>query len=211
MLEKVLNINPGSDYKKSTGNPKYYKKVSSYSFSLNAANDSLYISPATSLLARLGWKIKKLNSDNEKIQILFELDGFDFEANIYINELNHNPRIDYKTKKTIDRYSTEIMVTVSLSAPIINTTSGIKTDIKLAGLHKFFSQFDSARFKKPSIINESSTIELLIYDFRREINTEFNLINSCFVNFLEKYISIKPVFQQNTGDEGVVIKSIHIQ
>lgn len=211
MLEKVLNINPGSDYKKSTSNPKYYKKASGYHYSFASANDSLYISPATSLLASLGWKIKKLNKDSEKIQIMFELDGFDFEANIFINELNQNPKIDYRTRKNLERFSTVVLITVSLTAPIISIPGELESNIKLRGFSRFVDQFESTRFKKPSLITEKNTIETLFYDVRKEITEEFNLINSCFVSFLEKYISFKPVFHHSTGDEGVIIKSIQIQ
>lgn len=211
MLEKVLNINPGSDYKKSTGNPKYYKKTSGYHYTLATTNDSLYISPATSLLASLGWKIKKLNKDSEKIQIMFELDGFDFEANIFINELNQNAKIDYRSKKNLERFATEVLITVSLSAPIISSPGELEANIKLRGFSRFVDQFESARFKKPSLITERNIIETLYYDVRKEITDEFNLINSCFVSFLEKYISFKPVFHPSTGNEGVIIKSIQIQ
>ncbi|MDQ7817348.1 MAG: hypothetical protein RDU14_10035 [Melioribacteraceae bacterium] len=211
MLEKVLNINPGSDYKKSTGNPKYYKKVSGYQNSFTSANDSLYISPATSLLASLGWKIKKLNKDSEKIQIMFELDGFDFEASIFINDLNQNAKIDYRAKKNLERFATEVLITVILTAPIISVSSELESNIKLNGFSRFFDQFESTRFKKPSLITEKNIIETLYYDVRKEITEEFNLINSCFVSFLEKYISLKPVFHHSTGDESVIIKSIHVQ
>lgn len=211
MLEKVLNINPGSDYKKATGNPKYYKKVSGYQMSMNSANDTLYISPATSLLASLGWKIKKLNRDSEKIQIQFELDEIDFEASIFVFELNQHPKIDYKVVKKVNRFASDVIVALFLSAPVKSLTDDITSDVKFNVLKRFFLQFESPRFKKATTIDDSNIIETLLFDFRKEITNEFNLINNCFIKFLEKYISFKSMNQNALDDEGVIIKSIHIE
>lgn len=211
MLEKVVNINPGSDYKKSTGNPKYYKKVSGYQFVASSTNDSLYISPATSLLTRLGWKIKKLNKDSEKLQIHFEIDELDFEASIYLFELNQNPKIDYKVSKKVKRFAYEVLVTSFFSAPLKSIQENFATDIKVSGLTKFFEQFESPRFKKTSTITDYNVIETLFYDLSKEINNEFNLINNCFVKFLEKYISFKLINNIASDDEGVTIKSLNIE
>ncbi|NMB82604.1 MAG: hypothetical protein GYA14_12385 [Ignavibacteria bacterium] len=211
MLEKVVNINPGSDYKKSTGNPKYYKKVSGYQFATTSANDTLYISPATALLASLGWKIKKLNKDSEKIQILFEVDELDFEASIFVFELNQHPKIDYKVSKKIKRFAYDIIVTGFFSTTLKSNQDEIVNDIKVNGLNKFFNQFESPRFKKTSTITDFNVIETLLYDLRKEINNEFDLINNCFIKFLEKYISFKPINNIASDYEGVIIKSINIE
>lgn len=212
MLEKIVNINPGSDYKKAAGNPKYYKKVNTFHFSGSMSNDSLYISPATSFLSSLGWKLKKLQKDSEKIYLLFELDGFEFETNLFLADLNQQVKIDYKVKKNIHGFATEIIVTVSISAPIQSSVEKIDYNIKLNALAKFFEQFKSISVKKPNIITEHDVIESMVSDHKKSITSEFNNVNKCIINFLEKYVSYKPTFHHSVGDDGgVIVKSIHIQ
>jgi hypothetical protein len=211
MLKKVVNINPGSDYKKATGNPKYYKKVSGYQFSINSASDTLYISPATSLLTSLGWKMKKLNKDAEKIQICFELDEIDFEATIFVYELKQQPKIDYKIIKKLKRFTSDVIVNLFLSAPVKSVNENIVSDIKLYTLNRFFSLFESPKYKKESSITDVNIIETLFYDFRKEVTNELNLINNCFIKFLEKYISFKSVNQNAFDEGGVTVKSIQIE
>lgn len=210
MLEKVVNINPGSDYKKSTGNPKYYKKVSGYQFTTTSANDTLYISPATSLLASFGWKIKKLNKDSDKIQIQFELDGLNFEATFYLFELNQHPQVEYKISRKVNRFAYDVTVTSFFSIPFQAINSELVTDIKMYGLNKFFNLFESPRFKKPSTLTDANVIETLIYNLKKEIQNELTQINNCFLKFLEKYISYKPLNYNAFGDDGFIIKSINI-
>lgn len=211
MLEKVVNINPGSDYKKSTGNPKYYKKVSGYQFTATSANDTLYISPATSLLASFGWKIKKLNKDSDKIQIHFELDGLSFEATFNVLELNQHQQAEYKISRKVNRFAYDVTVTSFISIPFKTISSELVTNIRMYGLNKFFNQFESPRFKKPSTLTDANVIESLLYDLKKEIQTELTQINNCFYKFLEKYISFKLLNNNAFGDEGFIIKSINIE
>ncbi len=212
MLEKIVNINPGSDYKKAAGNPKYYKKVNSFHIAGSISNDSLYISPATSLLAAIGWKLKRLQKDSEKIHLLFELDGFEFDTNFFLAEINQNAKVDYKVKKNVHGFATEIIVTVTICAPIPSTAEKIDYNIKLVELAKFFEQFKSLNVKKPNTITEQNVIESLLLNHKKSITSEFNNINKCLINFLEKYISYKPAFHHSIEDDsGVIVKSIHIQ
>lgn len=212
MLEKVVNINPSSDYKKSTGSPKYYKKVNSYTYTPTNVNDSVLISPATSLLSTFGWKLKKLQKEPEKVQIIFELNGFEFDTTVQINELNKNQKIEYKIKKNIDGFAAEIIVTVILSAPINLEATENDFEKDLTALNNFFEQFKSFSVKRPNLITDLYTIDSLVNDFKNSLNKEFNFINSCLIKFLEKYISLKPNFHHSRGDEdGVLIKSIHIK
>lgn len=212
MLEKVVNISPGTDYRKSSGNPKYYKKLGPHGYTkLSSGNDYLSISPATSLLASLGWKLKKLNKNSEKLHLVFEVDGFEFETSVLPNELNHNPAVDYKVEKNFHGYMTEIFVTVSLKAPIGNkfVPGGRK---KLETLSNFFEQFNVPGIAKPNTITNKVTIDSFLSDYQKLLAEEFEYINACLIQFLEKYISVEVSFHNNEKNEGaVVIKSIEIR
>lgn len=212
MLEKVVNISPNSDYKKSTGNPKYYKKVNSYNYTPAAINDTVLISPATALLSTFGWKLKKLSKEPEKVQIIFELDDFEFDTTVQTSDLYKNQKIEYRIKKNIHGFAAEIVVIVTLSAPVNLELNENDYEKSLNALNNFFEQFKSLSVKKPNIITDQYTIDSITYDFKSSLTKEFNFINSCLIKFLEKYISLKPNFHHSRGDEdGVLIKSIHIK
>ncbi len=216
MLEKITNISPNSDYKKSTGNPKYYKKTNSYSYVSNSINDSILISPATALLATYGWKLIKINNQTDKIHIVFELNGFEFDSTIYLNELSKFRTIEYKIKKGIEGYAAEITVLIILITHIKSDLTEIETEKNLDALNEFFEQFKSISVKRPNIITDKLTIDSLSRDFIISLNKEFNYINSCLIKFLNKYASINLNIHHSQSDEnrgvkdGIIIKSIHI-
>lgn len=217
MLEKITNISPNSDFKKSAGTPKYYKKVNSYTYTPGQINDSILISPATALLATYGWKLKKINQEADKIHIIFELDGFLFDTNIQFNDLKKNPFIEYKIQKDIDGFAAEITVIVILVAPVRKKISENELEKTLNALNEFFEQFKSLSVKKPNIITDQHTIDSLSSDFMDTLNKEFNYINSCLLRFLDKYVSLKIWLQNESENEligekdGLLIKSIHIK
>ncbi|MBI1938143.1 MAG: hypothetical protein HYS25_08445 [Ignavibacteriales bacterium] len=211
MLEKVVNISPGTDYRKSSGNPKYYKKLGPHGYQKIHSNDYLSISPATSLLASLGWKLKKLNKHSEKLHLVFEIDGFEFETAVLPNELNHNPAVDYKVEKNFHGHLTEIFVSVSLKAPIGNKfVPGSKK--KLETLFNFFEQFNAPGITKPNTITNKLTIDSFLSDYKKLLKEEFEYINACLIQFIEKYFSVEVNFYNTGREEGeVVVKSIEIR
>lgn len=215
MLEKVVNISPNSDYKKSAGSPKYYKKVNSYTYSSNPINDTALISPATALLAAYGWKLKKINQEADKVHIIFELDGFEFDTTVELNQLNKFRNIEYKIKKDVLGFAAEIVVVVILIAPIKFNMHESDFDKTLNSLTEFFEQFKSQSVKKPNVITDQYTIDSLVSDFIDSLNKEFNYINDCLIKFLDKYASLKIHHLQNgesRGEQdGILIKSIHIK
>lgn len=213
MLEKVVNISPGTDYRKSSGNPKYYKKLGPHGYkTFQSGNDHLSISPATSLLASLGWKLKKLNMNSEKLHLVFEIDGFEFETSVLLNELNHNPVVDYKIEKNFQGYLTEIFVTVLLKAPIGNKFLHENGRRNLEVLQNFFEQFNVPGITKPNTITNKITIDSFLSDYKKQLKEEFGYINACLIQFIEKYFSVDVNFYNKQREEGeVVIKSIEIR
>jgi len=211
MLEKVINITPGSDYKKSTGNPKYVKKFSSYGYQSVSTNDTIQISPATSLLSSYGWKIINLQNEGDIVEIAFEIDGFEFDTKVSINELNQTSRFEYKIRKNFNGYETEMLITVRLSAPVQKNYSNGKYPIEFITLGKLFDQIKSLSVQKPKLITDIYIIDSISFDLRQELTKEFQYINNCLVKFFEKYISYKPNFHHSNDGEHISIKSIQIQ
>jgi len=210
MLEKVVNIAPGSDYRRSAGNPKQFKRMMTFSFEHTSGNDSISISPATSLLSVFGWKVKKLKKNSDKIELGFELEEFLFEVILSAFQINQIPVIDYKITKQLSGYTTELLVTLFLEAPINSVDD--HTPVKLDGLSRFIEQFNSISIKKPNIITDSHVIESLFIDHQKRLTKEFNYINSCLIQFLEKLLMFKfsPNGRTNIG-KSLMIKSIQIR
>jgi len=211
MLEKVINITPGSDYKKSTGNPKYFKKISQYGYHTVSSNDSIQISPASALLSSYGWKLKKFQNEANNIDLLFETDGFEFETNVLLNEVNQTSRFEYKIRKNVNGYDTEMLITVRITAPINKNYSNGKHQIKLNSLLKLFEQLKSINVNKPKLITDKDVIDSISFELKGDLTKEFYYINYCLLKFLEKYISFKIVYQNSDNDELISIKSIQIQ
>ncbi|MCK9279893.1 MAG: hypothetical protein M0P71_04675 [Melioribacteraceae bacterium] len=209
MLEKIVNIAAGSDYRRSAGNPKQFKRMMSFSFEHTSGNDSISISPAISLLSVFGWKIKKLKKDSDKIELDFELEDFLFEVILSTFQINQMPIIDYKVTKQLSGYTTELVITLFLEAPINSVEEN--TPIKLDGLNRFIEQFNSISIKKPNLITDSYVIESLFLDYQKMLTKEFNYINSCLIQFLEKLIMFKYSSNERTNGKSLTIKSIQIR
>ncbi|MFA7288224.1 MAG: hypothetical protein WC055_05030 [Melioribacteraceae bacterium] len=210
MLEKVVNIAPGSDYRKSAGNPRQFKRVMSFSFEHTSGNDSISISPATSLLSVFGWKVKKLKKNSDKIELDFELEDFLFEVILSSFQINQIPAIEYKVTKQLSGYTTELVITLFLEAPVNSNSESIP--VRLDGLNRFIEQFNYISIKKPNIITDSHVIESLFIDFQKTLTKEFNYINSCLIQFLEKLLMFKySINSRTTERKSIMIKSIQIR
>ncbi|KUO61068.1 hypothetical protein APF79_13010 [bacterium BRH_c32] len=210
MLEKVVNIAPGSDYRRSAGNPKQFKRMMTFSFEHTSGNDSISISPATSLLSVFGWKVKKLKKNSDKIELDFELEDFLFEVILSAFQINQIPVIDYKITKQLSGFTTELIVTLFLEAPVNAIENN--TPVKLDGLNRFIEQFNSVSIKKPNIITDGYVIESLFIDYQKMLTKEFNYINSCLIQFLEKLMMFKYSSNRRTNvGKSLMIKSIQIR
>ncbi len=212
MLEKIVNISSNIDYKKSSGNYKLNRKSNPYAFPSIINNDTVSISPATTLLSSYGWKLNNFNSGDDKIEISFEYENFLFVASLELIELSKYRRVNYWVSKSVNKYSTEINITISLSAPLSESKKNFISSPKMDKLKDFFEHIKEVTLSKPNIITDPLTLDTLYADYKNELKEEFFSLNYCLLRFIETYLSKKIDITNNEGVEhDFKIKSIQIK
>lgn len=213
MLERIINITPGSDYNRASRNPKYGKKFSLYTnFQSGSSNDSIQISPATAYLAHIKWKLKKFSNDQEKMGIVFEFDGFEFVTHFSLGEIVQLNRIDYDVMKEIENLGNLVKVSSKMSV-LLNEHSDQNIFIEhMNYLSEFYSRLMNSGLRKPSIITDVSMLRNMTVDIYKELTGEFNYINSCLLRFIEKYSSqkISVPLKSGTDETELIIKSVNL-
>lgn len=192
MLEKIVNISAGSDYKQSS-KPGARSKASRYLSEYHqVGNDSISLSPATAFLSVIGWKLKKIQIDKEKIHIGFSFDEVDFSTAINPGELFQLQRIDYSIKYSLDSLSGLVDVNIKISSPLISDNSeSIQVKLHLNELKNFFNSIISSSGYKSHASSDTYEIQNIFAEMEHDLRSEFNYINKSLISFLEKFLSIK--------------------
>ncbi|MFZ6031806.1 MAG: hypothetical protein ACOYVE_00715 [Melioribacter sp.] len=212
MLERIVNISPNTDYKKSNGNHKFNRKNNPYAFSSITNNDSVSISPATALLSSYGWKLNSFNSGDDKIEISFEYEDFLFVASLELIELSKYQHINYRVSKSVNNYSAEVTITIGVSAPVAEENRINDSSRKMDKLKAFFEHIREVTLSKPNFITDILTLDTLYADYKNELKEEFFYLNHCLMKFLETYLSKKIDITNIEGVEhDFKIKSIQIK
>ena len=196
MLEKIVNISAGSDYKQSS-RPGRQSAVSSYISSYHAvSNDSISLSPATSFLSGIGWKLKKIQNEKEKLRIVFSFDDFDFSTAIIPGEIAQLQRIDYEINYSVISYTSVVNMNVEISSPLnLEGAESIQVKLHLPELKSFFGSILSSFGFKTEVSSNNYEVQKLFVEMENALQTEFNYINKGLINFLEKYLSLKISFK----------------
>ncbi len=192
MLEKIVNISAGSDYKQSS-RPGKQSAVSNYISSYHAvSNDSISLSPATSFLSGIGWKLKKIQNEKEKLRIVFSFDDFDFSTAIIPGEIIQLQRINYEIKYSLISYNGIVNMNVEISSPLnLEGSESIQVKLHLPELKKFFGSIISSFGSKTDVSSNNYEVQKLFVEMENALQREFNYINKGLINFLEKYLSLK--------------------
>jgi len=198
MLEKIVNISAGSDYKQSS-RPGKQSAVSNYISSYHAvSNDSISLSPATSFLSGIGWKLKKIQNEKEKLRIVFSFDDFDFSTAIIPGEIIQLRRIDYEIKYSTVSYTGVVNMNVEISSPLnLEGAESIQVKLHLPELKSFFGTILSSFSFKTDVSSSDYEVQKLFVEMENVLQTEFNYINKGLINFLEKYLSLKISFKND--------------
>lgn len=192
MLEKIVNISAGSDYKQSSKSGSY-SKVSRYLSDYHpSGNDSISLSPATSYLSVIGWKLKKILIDKEKIHIGFSFDNFDFSTAINPNDISQMHRIDYTIKYSLDTYTGMVDLNIKISSVLVSEKQeNIQVKLHLPQLKKFLESVFSSSGYNSALSSENFEVQQVFTSMENELNREFNYVNGRLISFLEKFLTIK--------------------
>lgn len=192
MLEKIVNISAGSDYKQSS-KPGGHSKVSRYIGEYHAGgNDSISLSPATGYLSILGWKLKKISSNKESIQIEFSFDDMNFSVSINTGDIYQLKRFEYIIKYLLGNFGSSAEINVKISSfvdPEIPENSFVK--VHLPEIKHFLDHLYSACGHKSSLSSDTFEVQKIFVETENRLAAEFNYINRSLINFLEKFLSTK--------------------
>jgi hypothetical protein len=193
MLERIINIAPGSDYKHSSAKTNRYQRTSQFLNELHSSvNDSISLSPATSFLASVHWKLKKFQSEKEKYVITFDFDGFEFTVHVGQPDLVVTHSMEYNVKKVIERISSSYLTTLYFNTPhFAKQDDKIEIKDKLPYLTTFVNELVDLNEISYLIKADSIEVKKIFFEKEEEMRLEFDYLNSCMVGFLEKYLSMK--------------------
>lgn len=192
MLEKIVNISAGSDYKQSS-KPGARAKVSRYLSEYHqVCNDSISLSPATAFLSILGWKLKKIQIEKEKIHIGFSFDNIDFSTALNPSEISLLSQIDYHIEHSIESPTGIFELNIKISSPVAaEITENIQVKNHLFEVKKFFDSIISFPGSKALLSSDSYDVQQIFSEMEYGLQSEFLYVNRGLINFLEKFLSIK--------------------
>jgi hypothetical protein len=192
MLDKIENIAPGNDYQKSSGNNAKSGYKRSLNSSYSSVNDSISLSPAILYLSSVNWKLKHLQLDKDKLNIVFTFDNIEFSSSLAIGEILSVEKIDYIVKYPADPPANTNYLTINLTSPIMkNSIDGSHIKSQLLYLTKFCISAINAFGYNSGLLMESIQVQELFAGLEKEIRSEFFYLNKCLINFMEKYLSLK--------------------
>ena len=211
MLERIVNIKPGSDYRQSNSPNKGTIAARYLNTFHSTSSDSFSLSPATIFLSSIHWQLKNFHNENEKLSISFAFDGFDFSINILIGEISVTTNFDFEIKRTYDSAPLNVEVLTKISSPLYQDQNhNIEIKESLPVLQDLFDAFLSLNKSSGEISINDYLVRKEFIDRERNLLDEFMYVNMCLLNFLEKYLSLKFNSKNNIENQHLVLKGLQI-
>lgn len=213
MLEKIVNINAGSDYKNSTKPGKYSVAGRYLSDYQTHSNDSVTISPASSFIAKIHWRLKHVKKEVNKVEITFDFDNFEFHTVISPTELSQNPYFNYHIKKNLDGLMPKGELNLTVSSALGNISHEFEIKDKLSILSSFVEETLMIGGDK-YLLNESDySVNKIFYALVNGLRPEFEYLNNCLIIFFEKLMTSKISIPNNADihDNVLVLKNYLIK
>ena len=210
MLNRIINITPGSDYKHSGNSSNMQNDASKNASNSNNPSDSVELSSAIKFLMQIGWQLRKLKHfSDEKMELVFFCSGIEFQTIIDISDPNFPSKFDYVLKKEKLYQEKEKHMEIFLSSFLMNINNNLKKPSELNELNNFFDTLfnlgqDREGFPPNFDLNEFSK------EFEN-ISSEINDINNFLIQFIEiitetTIVLKNPDLQTN---QSVVIDKVH--
>jgi len=213
MLERILNISAGSDYKNSTSKSGNYHRTSQFLSTLQSSmSDSISLSPATAFLSSVHWRLKKLNNEKEKFDITFDFDEFEFTAHIGQPDILFTHNIEYDVRKRIEYFASVYEANLNFMSPIKEQSERCGDRINMPELNTFIMELLELEELSYNLNSENTDVRQLFNKRSYSLSTEFNYLNSCLITFIEKYLSIKYNFTAGAlnQNENMLLRKVQI-
>lgn len=213
MLERIVNIAPGSDFQKSSAKTARYNRSAQFLHTLNTSmNDSISLSPATSFLSSVHWRLKKFVNEKEKTLVVFEFDGFEFTAALNQSGMITSLSVEYEIKKAINKlpfvYNFKLWLE---SKNIIRLNEKFDVLTQLPYLNAFANQLVNLNDYSLNISVDKTDVREAFNEIEKSLNVEFDYLNGCLIGFLEKYLSLNfNVQSKRESFDNLLLRNIEI-
>jgi len=211
MLNGILNITAGSDFKNAGKPVRNYKAGKSSIYQFYEGQDSINISPAYNYLAKHKWKVKELNLEDEKLLLSFEAGGFDFSVNVPLKQMNNLTSLEYSVlrEKNGDDSVTRVVVHFLVNLVAIDYNEN-QHGANLSNLETFFNRLFYLKLNGELAPSERKVIDSLLEGLSENIQNEFNSINNGVFIFIEKYFNnkISGLSSKHYGNDKVFVTKI---
>jgi hypothetical protein len=188
MLDKILNITPGSDFSQSPvkkGKADFFlSRVSAHS----DVHDSLSYSPAWRYITQLNWRINgaKLLKDN-KFYISFIVAETEFNTLLDLNDLSSSSVFvyDITRKKIVNNTETGVLIEMEKKTYSV-ADAGVIYELK--NLNRLFERVWNLDLKH-ELNDKEMYLNALLEDNLNGISAEINFITVSLVSFVEKLLN----------------------
>ncbi len=202
MLNRIRNIEPGSDYRKA-GKFKGFgdsdKIIGHTQFSISDSKD---LSPALEFLSKINWKLINLKFESKKnISLTLKFANYEISTVIDLLELSNleNFVYDISTQSFFDGKSRAYLAKFKSN---ITHAAGI-TDLSnadLTSLDTLFERYRSLRFDTELKQSDKLFINNLLTDIQKELEELFDYINKIFLTFISKLTQLPRIDNFDSKD-----------
>ncbi len=192
MLERIGNISFESDFNKSKRRKYGSYKGNLYAGSSFDINDSISFSPASKYLSQANWLLKEYHQSNEgKIIVEFNYDGFCFEVSLDIETLGTINSIVYKISKDDVQNLIEKQVSATFKISIGESPQKPPLQKELRGLEQLFIRFATLNLNNELNIYNYELIDTLLEGMYSSVQNDFEYLNNTLLQFIEKQTNMK--------------------
>jgi hypothetical protein len=213
MLNRIRNIEPGSDYRKAGKFKGFGNSTKLISSSFINISDSKDFSPSLEFLAKVNWKLINLKfKSKESLFLALKYGNYEFSTEIDLLDQSYLTSLIYDVATTIKERGIENRITATFTTPVtydkdINEISSNS----LAPLDTMFERYDSLNIDYELKQSDGSLIENLVIDIQKELEELFDYINKIFLTFIKKLIQLPKMEKfdsESYSDGSVILKSI---
>lgn len=193
MLDKIKNIESGSDYR-GAGSQFLLKKNPYQRHYSRAAEvqDSVNISPALLFLNQINWKLKDFKHEaNERMFIDFIVSNIEFQTNIEIVSLNSLHTLNYNIIKENKRQNNEkILAQLSVRLDGVDyERNDLIVDFNT--MHVFLERLFRLNIQTELNMGDSMALKNLLDGLMTGLKDELDHVNSLLFIFFDKLTGIK--------------------
>jgi len=208
MLNRIRNIEPGTDFKKAGKFKRFDSAAQLIRSNFISISDSKEFSPALKFLAKHNWKLINLKFSGAE-SIIVSLGVGSYEISTLIDLLNIT-NLDFLNYDVTTQY-VETGKTHSYTASFKSFLTGIKTveephHADLNPLDILFERYAALRMDTELTQNDGPLIRNLSADIKKELEELFDYINKIFLTFISKLTLSKKI--ESFGNNKYVEQSV---